>query len=61
MPFARPLQVGDFDGDGQMDLLTAVEHNLFEGTKACSYGEANQRVVWRRRYCMMIGCLSARG
>ena len=33
MPFSRPLQVGDFDGDGQMDLLTAVEHNLFEGTK----------------------------
>ncbi|MYB68282.1 MAG: T9SS type A sorting domain-containing protein [Gemmatimonadetes bacterium] len=33
MPFARPLQVGDFDDDGQMDLLTAVEHNLFEGTK----------------------------
>ncbi|MCY3667305.1 MAG: T9SS type A sorting domain-containing protein [Gemmatimonadetes bacterium] len=33
MPFARPLQVGDFDGDGQVDLLTAVEHNLFEGSK----------------------------
>ena len=39
MPFARPLQVGDFDGDGQMDLLTAVEHNLFEGTKGL--------LVWR--------------
>ena len=33
LPFARPLQVGDFDGDGQVDLLTAVEHNLFEGSK----------------------------
>ncbi len=33
IPFSRPLQVGDFDGDGQMDLLTAVEHNLFEGNK----------------------------
>ena len=33
IPFSRPLQVGDFDGDGQMDLLTAIEHNLFEGNK----------------------------
>ena len=33
MPFARPLQVGDFDGDGQVDLLTAVEYNLFEQNK----------------------------
>ena len=33
LPFSRPLQVGDFDGDGQVDLLTAVEHNLFEGSK----------------------------
>ena len=34
---ARPplplLSAGDFDGDGQVDLLTAVEHNRFEGRK----------------------------
>ena len=29
----RPFHVGDFDGDGQMDLLTAVEHNRLEGSK----------------------------
>ena len=28
-----PLQIGDFDGDGQVDLLTAVERNRFEGRK----------------------------
>ena len=33
MPFARPFHVGDFDGDGQVDLLTAVEYNLFERSK----------------------------
>ena len=25
--------MGDFDGDGQIDLLTAVEHNRFESAK----------------------------
>ena len=29
----RPFHVGDFDGDGQIDLLTAVEHNRFESSK----------------------------
>ena len=29
----RPFQVGDFDGDGQVDLLTAVERVRFEGSK----------------------------
>ena len=27
------LQVGDFDGDGQVDLLTPLEHNPWEGFK----------------------------
>ena len=29
----RPFHVGDFDGDGQVDLLTEVEHNRFESSK----------------------------
>ena len=33
IPFSRLFQVGDFDGDGQVDLLRAVEHNLFEQNK----------------------------
>ena len=33
LPFSRPFHVGDFDGDGQVDLLTAVEYNLFETSK----------------------------
>ena len=33
IPFSRLFQVGDFDSDGQVDLLTAVEHNLFEQNK----------------------------
>ena len=33
IPFSRLFQVGDFDGDGQVDLLRAVEHNQFEQNK----------------------------
>ena len=33
IPFSRLFQVGDFDGDEQVDLLRAVEHNLFEQNK----------------------------
>ncbi len=33
IPFSRLFQVGDFDGDGQVDLLRVVEHNLFEQNK----------------------------
>ncbi|MYC69968.1 MAG: T9SS type A sorting domain-containing protein, partial [Gemmatimonadetes bacterium] len=33
IPFSRLFQVGDFDGDGQVDLLRAIEHNLFEQNK----------------------------
>ena len=31
--FSRVLQVGDFDGDGQVDLLTPLEHNPWERFK----------------------------
>ena len=36
------LQVGDFDGDGQVDLLTPLERNRWEGPKGL--------VVWSSRF-----------
>ena len=49
--------MGDFDGDGQVDLLTSLIRVRYEGLK----GLAVQRggaggVVERRRYYTTIGC-----
>ena len=42
------LQVGDFDGDGQVDLLTPLERNRWEGPKglAVRSGRIDEKVVY---------------
>ena len=42
------LQVGDFDGDGQVDLLTPLERNRWEGSKglAVRSGRIDEKVLY---------------
>ena len=42
------LQVGDFDGDGQVDLLTPLERNRWEGPKglAVRSGRVDEKVLY---------------